>query len=41
MKKLLIALTLLAVLTLSASAADYEFTTAGDTDYYGSTDYEG
>lgn len=41
MKKILIALSLLAVLTLSASAADYEFTTAGDTDYYGSTDYEG
>ena len=41
MKKLVIAITLLAALCMSANAADYEFTTAGDTDYYGSTEYEG
>ena len=39
MKRLIITLTLLVALTHSASAADYEFTTAGDTDYYGSTEY--
>ncbi len=40
MKKLFITLTLLAALCMSANAADYEFTTAGDTEYYGSTEYE-
>ena len=40
MKKLIITLALLAALCMSANAADYEFTTAGDTEYYGSTEYE-
>jgi LPXTG-site transpeptidase (sortase) family protein len=39
MKRLIIFLTILAALTVSAAAADYEFVTAGDTDYYGSTEY--
>ena len=40
MKKLIIALTLCTLLSVNAGAADYEFTTAGDTDYYDSTEYE-
>jgi LPXTG-site transpeptidase (sortase) family protein len=39
MKRLIISLALLAALTLSASAADYEFVTEGETNYYGSTEY--
>ena len=41
MKKLIILLTLLAALSIPAAAADYEFTTADDTDYYDSTEYSG
>lgn len=39
MKKLIILLTLLAALSIPAGAADYDFVTAGDTDYYDSTEY--
>ena len=41
MKKLIIAFVILLTLIVNAGAADYEFVTAGDTDYYGSTEYSG